>query len=299
MNRVRKILNIDLLHERGYKGKGVGIAVLDTGVVPHLDLNDNIADFKDFVNQKNSIYDDNGHGTHVAGIIAGKGIKSNGIYKGIAPDSHIVMLKCLDKDGNGSITDASEAIDYIIKKRNQYRIRIVNISIGSVLGKDRKENQVLIHHVEMLWKIGFVVIVAAGNNGPKSGSVTVPGCAKSVITVGAYDDHAVFGRRKNGHFLNYSGRGPTGSCVRKPEIVCPGTNIISCSVNGKNYSSKSGTSMSAPIVAGVTALMLEKYPEYSNKDVKKRMYETAIDLGYDKNHQGWGLLNPLGLLQEV
>lgn len=299
LNRVRKILNIDLIHERGYTGKGVGVAVLDTGVAPHPDLNENIADFKDFVNHQNRQYDDNGHGTHVSGIIAGRGIQSNGIYRGVAPDSHIIVLKCLDNEGNGSISNASKAIEYIIKKQNKYNIRIVNISIGSVLGNDRKENSQLIDHVEMLWKMGFVVIVAAGNNGPKSGSVTVPGCAKSVITVGANDDNIIAGRRRSRNFLNYSGRGPTQNCIIKPEIVCPGTNVISCSVNGRNYSAKSGTSMSAPIVSGIAALILQKYPGYTNKDVKKRMFETAIDLGYDKNHQGWGLINPMELLQEA
>ena len=129
--------------------------------------------------------------------------------------------------------------------------------------------------------------MAAGNNGPDKGSVTAPGNAKSVITVGASDDNMVSGndRRKN-----YSGRGPTKICVVKPEIVCPGTGIISC--NNKNgYSTKSGTSMAVPIVSGIVALMLESKPDLTNKEIKKKMYETAIDVGLPKNHQGWGEIN--------
>lgn len=296
LDRVRRLLNIDLIHENGYTGKNVGVAVLDTGVSMHLDIKDNIAAFKDFVNNRREIYDDNGHGTHVSGIIAGKGTRSNGIYKGIAPDAKIIMLKCLDYEGNGSIADARAGINYIVENQAMYNIKIVNISIGSVLNPDSEENKFLIESVEMLWKKGFVVIVAAGNNGPKSGTVTVPGCAKSVITVGANDDNAGLHNRRRRTSFNYSGRGPTEGCIVKPEIVCPGTDIMSCSVGNRIYSKKSGTSMSAPVAAGVIALMLEKYPHYTNKDIKKKLYETAIDLGFDKNHQGWGLINPVGLV---
>ncbi len=296
MDRVRKLLNIDLIHRRGYTGKNVGVAVLDTGIVPHMDIRENIAVFKDFVNYRTEMYDDNGHGTHVSGIIAGRGTKSKGIYKGIAPDAKLIMLKCLDYEGNGSINDAEKCIHFILHNRDRYNIRIVNISIGSVLNPDSEDNQRLIESVEMLWKKGFVVIVAAGNNGPGAGSITVPGCAKSVITVGANDESPGIVYRRKRTSADYSGRGPTENCIVKPEIVCPGTDIMSCSVGNRMYSKKSGTSMSAPVVAGVIALMLERYPFYTNKQVKKRIYETAIDLGYDKNYQGWGLINPIDLV---
>ena len=114
----------------------------------------------------------------------------------------------------------------------------------------------------------------------------------SVITVGASDDNMVLGndRRKN-----YSGRGPTEICVVKPEIVCPGTGIISCN-NKSGYSAKSGTSMAVPIVSGIVALMLERKPDLTNKEIKKKMYETAIDVGLPKNHQGWGEINARRLI---
>lgn len=271
----------------GITGKNIGIAVLDTGISNHIDLNDNLVCFKDYINIRKTAYDDNGHGSHVSGIIAGNGYKSKGRFKGIAPDSKIIMLKCLDKNGNGKIDNAEKGLNFIIDNRDRFNIRIVNISVGSIKKTDDNESERLVSAVEELWKLGFVVIVAAGNNGPDKGSVTAPGNAKSVITVGASDDNMVSGndRRKN-----YSGRGPTKICVVKPEIVCPGTGIISC--NNKNgYSTKSGTSMAVPIVSGIVALMLESKPDLTNKEIKKKMYETAIDVGLPKNHQGWGEIN--------
>lgn len=276
----------------GITGKNIGIAVLDTGISNHIDLNDNLVCFKDYINIRKTAYDDNGHGSHVSGIIAGNGYKSKGRFKGIAPDSKIIMLKCLDKNGNGKIDNAEKGLDFIIDNRDRFNIRIVNISVGSIKRTDDNESERLVNAVEELWKLGFVVIVAAGNNGPDKGSVTTPGNAKSVITVGASDDNMVSGndRRKN-----YSGRGPTKICVVKPEIVCPGTGIISC--NNKNgYSTKSGTSMAVPIVSGIVALMLESKPDLTNKEIKKKMYETAIDVGLPKNHQGWGEINARRLI---
>lgn len=276
----------------GITGKNIGIAVLDTGISNHIDLNDNLVCFKDYINIRKTAYDDNGHGSHVSGIIAGNGCKSKGRFKGIAPASKIIMLKCLDKNGNGKIDNAEKGLDFIIDNRDRFNIRIVNISVGSIKKTDDNESERLVSAVEELWKLGFVVIVAAGNNGPDKGSVTAPGNAKSVITVGASDDNMVSGndRRKN-----YSGRGPTKICVVKPEIVCPGTGIISC--NNKNgYSTKSGTSMAVPIVSGIVALMLESKPDLTNKEIKKKMYETAIDVGLPKNHQGWGEINARRLI---
>lgn len=276
----------------GITGKNIGIAVLDTGISNHIDLNDNLVCFKDYINIRKTAYDDNGHGSHVSGIISGNGYKSKGRFKGIAPDSKIIMLKCLDKSGNGKIDNAEKGLDFIIDNRDRFNIRIVNISVGSIKKTDDNETERLVKAVEELWKLGFVVIVAAGNNGPDKGSVTAPGNAKSVITVGASDDNMVSGndRRKN-----YSGRGPTEICVVKPEIVCPGTGIISC--NNKNgYSTKSGTSMAVPIVSGIVALMLERKPDLTNKEIKKKMYETAIDVGLPKNHQGWGEINARRLI---
>lgn len=292
MDRIRKKLNIDDIHRVGITGKNIGIAIIDTGMSAHFDLKDSIICFKDYVNNRKNYYDDNGHGTHVAGIIGGSGRKSGGKYKGIAPDSKLIIIKCLDYKGNGSIKNALEGCKFIEKNREKYNIRIVNISLGTSVEKKEADMETLIDGVEHLWKKGFIVVAAAGNNGPERGSVTAPGCAKSIITVGSSD-------RKNDFKVDeydFSGRGPTKECIVKPEIVCPGTNIISCDVNKLSYMSRSGTSMSVPIVSGIIALTLEKNPNITNKQLKKLLYETSIDLGIEKSRQGWGLINPLKMV---
>ena len=162
MDRVRKLLNVDFLQSKGYLGKNSVTAVLDTGIYPHQDIEGKIIDFADFVNHRKHPYDDNGHGTHVAGIIAGSGKCSKGRYKGIAPESKIIALKCLDESGNGSIKDAVNAIEYVIANKNRYGIRIVNISIGSVLKQGSRGNSVMIDAVERLWKEGLVVVAFDG-----------------------------------------------------------------------------------------------------------------------------------------
>lgn len=299
MDRVRNLLNIDKLHTQGITGKGVGIAILDTGVYAHTDLSDNIVLFQDMVNNRVSLYDDNGHGTHVTGIAASKGTGSGGRYKGIAPDAGIVMIKCLNYRGNGKSPVAIRALDFIKKNWKKYNIRIINISVGSDYEKKDRENDELIAAVEEMWKQGFVVVAAAGNNGPVGGTITIPGCAKSIITVGAADDDREVKIRGHRSMMHYSGRGPTDVCIVKPEIVAPGTGIISCSIGRQLYSSQSGTSMATPVVAGCIALMLEKNPSLTNKEIKRRIFETAVDLGYDKNHQGWGMIHPEGLIAEA
>lgn len=293
LDGIRKKLNIDTIHGMGITGKKVGVAIIDTGTYFHTDLKHGLLSFSDFINNRKSYYDDNGHGTHVAGIIGGNGKKSGGKYKGIAPDSKLIIVKCLDYKGNGSIKNALAGFDFIIKNKKKYNIRIVNISLGTAVDNKEIDMDSLIEGVEELWKKDLVVVAAAGNNGPQKGSVTAPGCAKSIITVGASDVQKKYDK----NVYDFSGRGPTNECIIKPEIVCPGIDIISCDVAKTGYTIRSGTSMSAPIVSGVIALVLEKYPDLTNKDIKKRLYMTAIDLGIDKSVQGWGMINPLDMLR--
>lgn len=292
MDKIRKKLNIDNIHRAGITGKNIGIAIIDTGVSAHIDLKDSIICFKDYVNGRKKYYDDNGHGTHVAGIISGNGRKSGGKYKGIAPDSKLIIIKCLDYRGNGSIKSALEGFEFIEKNKENYNIKILNISLGTSTEKKEVDMETLIDGVEYLWRKGIIVVAAAGNNGPDKGSITAPGCAKSIITVGSSD---IINNRMSNEF-DFSGRGPTKECVVKPEIVCPGTNIVSCDVNKLSYTVRSGTSMSVPIVSGIIALTLEKNPNITNKQIKKLLFDTAIDLEFEKCRQGWGLINPVKMI---
>lgn len=143
---------------------------------------------------------------------------------------------------------------------------------------------------------GLVVVVAAGNNGPAPLSVTTPGISRKVITVGCSDDHMEVLVGKN-RMVDYSGRGPTMAAVCKPDLVAPGCSVASCASLRDKYTIKSGTSMSTPIVSGAIALLLEKYPDMTNRDVKLRLMETCRDMGLPKNQQGWGLLDVERLLR--
>lgn len=152
-------------YKRMYTGKGIGVAVLDTGIFPHIDFGSRISVFRDFTGVRRSPYDDNGHGTHVSGILAGDGTASGGKYKGAAPGCSIAALKVLDRFGNGSREDVMRAFRWIMEFGSIYHIRIVNISVGTT-SRDHKEQTDLLEGVEKLWDLGFVVVAAAGNQGP-------------------------------------------------------------------------------------------------------------------------------------
>lgn len=266
-----------------YTGKGIGVAVLDTGISPHIDFDSRMKGFYDFLHEKKQPYDDNGHGTHVAGIIGGSGLASQGKHCGIAPECNLISLKILDHKGNGSMKDVMRAFQWLKNNRVQKGIRIINISVGTV-GRGDKNSSLLIKGVEELWDEGFVVVTAAGNMGPEPGSITAPGSSRKVITVGSSDLLEGYG--------GISGRGPTRDCICKPDLVAPGSGIISCSSRSRyGYSMKSGTSMSTPKISGAIALMLEKDPFLTNVEIKMLLRESARDLGYDRNLQGWGELD--------
>lgn len=266
-----------------YTGKGIGVCILDTGIYEHIDFTGRIWAFYDFLAFKRRPYDDNGHGTHVAGLVAGDGTASMGKYRGAAPGCGIIALKVLDRYGTGSQDDVLQALRWIRENRQQYRIRVVNISVGTTCNSKRNHAR-LLESVEQLWDEGVVVVTAAGNQGPRPGSITAPGSSKKVITVGSSD--LLEGRSA------ISGRGPTAECVCKPDIVAPGNKIMSC-VPGKPYSYgvKSGTSMSTPLVTGAIACALEKNPVLTNTDIKTMLMNSAEDMGLPQNLQGWGKFN--------
>ncbi len=235
--------------------------------------------------------------THVTGILAGDGSLSGGKYRGIAPQCSLVIGKVLNSNGDGTIEHMLKGIEWILRKKRIWNIRILNISIGLGLDLRSSQRERLLSCVEEAWVQGLVVVAAAGNAGPMPGTMSPIGNSKKIITVGCHEG-GYFGER-NSLCEHYSGREAEGSELRKPDIVAPGTDIVSCNGHARRtlygwqngYAAKSGTSMSTPIVSGAAALCLEKSPDALNSEVKRRMIYTATDLKEPWFKQGWGMLN--------
>jgi len=182
-------------------GKGITAAVLDTGIFPHMDFDGRIVAFRDLVYGRETPYDDNGHGTHVCGILGGSGRASGGKYQGAAPGCRFVVVKILDRRGNGRKQDILAAIDWVCKERIRLNIRILNISVGTT-EQEKTVDDLLVQAVERAWDDGITVVTAAGNLGPAPGSITAPGQQKS--------DHRGSGRSAGAKKRNLRMRPDTG-----------------------------------------------------------------------------------------
>ncbi len=265
----------------GYTGKGVKVAIVDTGIDPyHPDFAGRIAAMVDFTGE--GARDLDGHGTHVAGIVAGSGQASGGKYRGVAPESAIYSAKVLDSRGLGLMSDVMAGLEWAVEQE----VDIINLSLGSDPPCDGTDALSLT--CDLIVERGYVVCVAAGNAGPAPQTIGPPGCARQVITVGACTG-------ENG-VADFSSRGPTSDGRVKPDIVLPGVDIISCRAEetnmgrpvGEKYAEASGTSMATPHATGIAALLLQAKPGLTPSQVKSLLQETAIDLGFPANAQGGG-----------
>ena len=168
MNRASKIIQLNYARRFGLTGKGIGIAIFDTGIGYHPDLCNNysfsnLVAFYDTVSGKKSPYDDNGHGTHIAGILAGNGKTCHNLFQGIAPGCHYLVIKVLNHRGEGNTENVLTGIQWLLRHHQEYKIRLVNISVGSSRGKNFGENSPLVQGVNRLWEAGLTVFTAAGN----------------------------------------------------------------------------------------------------------------------------------------
>jgi serine protease AprX len=268
------------------KGTGTTVALIDTGVdSTHESLRGKIVAFKDFVNNQSSPYDDNGHGTHCASLIAGSGV-------GVAPEANLVVVKVMDRDGACYLSDALKALDWCVENKDRYGIKIVSFSVG---GENPSDGTSLLDEAcDRMVEEGLVMCVAAGNSGPSSGSIVIPGDAEKVITVGAIDN--------SGDIFEKSSRGPSASGEIKPDIVTLGVDVVSALAGSKDdYSSMSGTSMAVPQVSGAAALLLDAEPNLEPADVKRVLLKTADDLGPNgpDNIYGYGALNLTDALESM
>ncbi len=289
-------------------GTGIGVAVIDSGIAAHPDLNNSngtsrVVYSQSFVTGDTTTADTFGHGTHVAGLIAGTGNSSgtaNGYpatYAGMAPNVNLINLRVLDQNGNGTDSGVIAAIQQAISLKTKYNIRVINMSLGRPVFESYTLDPVD-QAVEAAWKAGIVVVVAAGNSGrsgPTNGFATigVPANDPAVITVGAtrtLDTNT----RVDDTIASYSSKGPTLlDHIVKPDLVAPGNRLASLRVNGSTldkaypsfevtptsgtskYFVLSGTSMATPVVSGAVALMLQKTPSLTPDQVKARLMKTA------------------------
>jgi serine protease AprX len=274
----------------GLTGKDITVAVIDTGIASHPDLvypENRIVGWHDFVNQRSNPYDNQGHGTHIAGIIAGNGLSSRGKYKGMAPEAKLVGLKVLDKEGSGNISDVIAALEWCIANKKTYNIKVINISLGATAQSSWNEDP-LCKAVESVWRQGIVVCAAAGNDGPKEQTINTPGITPNAITVGNLDDHDT-ANPDDDQLNRYSSRGPTIDRLTKPDLLAPGTNIISLRGN-RGYRTLSGTSMATPIVSGAVAQICQKWADLKPNEVKRLLMRHARQLGLQSNYSGSGAL---------
>ena len=314
--------------ELGYDGTGIGVAVIDSGVTAwHDDLTGSggqrVRRFVDFVNGRTTPYDDYGHGTHVAGVVAGNGFDSGGARSGIAPGADLIVLKVLDSRGGGHISDVIAALDYVVANKNALQIRVVNLSVSAAV-HESYDTDPLTLAAKRAVAAGIVVVAASGNFGrdpegdPQYGGVTAPGNAPWVLTVGA-SSHMGTVQRTDDTIAAFSSRGPTAvDYEAKPDLVAPGAGVESLSdPDSAFYTSKasfllagtvstpylpylslSGTSVAAPVVSGTVALMLEANPALTPNAVKAILQYTAqLYPGYDALTQGAGFLNAKGAVE--
>ncbi|WP_405062780.1 S8 family serine peptidase [Kribbella sp. NBC_01505] len=257
--------------QRGFTGKGVKIAVLDTGIDPtHPDVAGRIAAAEDFSETGDAV-DHNGHGTHVASIAAGNGAASQGKYKGVAPDATLLNGKVLDNDGNGYDSGIIAGMEWATAQGAS----VVNLSLGGGPSDGTDDLSQAVNRISK--QSGVLFVIAAGNCYPPSpGSVSTPAAADEALAVGNL--------QRDGLPNNTSCQGPRlGDGSLKPELSAPGTDIVAARAAGTsrgepvddNYTTLSGTSMASPHVAGTAALLAQAHPDWKNDALKARLISTA------------------------
>ena len=288
-----QLLGVETLHAQGHTGAGTCICILDTGIAPHPDLKDRIVAFKDFVNGAPLPYDDNGHGTHCAGIAAGDGRSSGGRYVGIAPEANIVGVKVLDRYNTGYDSNIIKGIQWAVDNKDRYGIDVLNLSLGHEIEESRFFDP-LTRAVQKAVRKGLSVVVSAGNSGPAPGTVQSPGNAPKAITVAALNDNGT-ADRDDDFPASFSSCGPTKiDKLDKPDIAAPGVDIVSCAHDSANYVAMSGTSMAAPFTAGVVALLKEVQADLKPKEIKEAIMESAYQMPwqFQPHSLGAGVIDP-------
>jgi serine protease AprX len=300
----------DVWKTKDVSGKGITVAVIDSGVADHPDLAGRIVARVDLTGEGSS-GDPGGHGTNVAGLIAGNGAASKGQWTGVAPQANIASVRVIDASGHAKLSTILAGLQWVLRNRSTYHIRIANLSFGGA-ALSGYQDDLLASAVEMLSFSGLTVVVSAGNDGQAgASSITTPATDPFVITVGADDTNGTAGP-KDDSIAKWSSRGPTAfDGIAKPDLVAPGRRIVGLRAAGSTidtlypsrrvtakgtvsaqYFTMSGTSMAAAIVSGAAALYLERHPSATPRQVKAQLTATARPLhGLRASDQGAGVID--------
>lgn len=269
----------------GYNGTGVKVAILDTGIdETHPDFAGKVVAEKSFVPGVSSAKDGNGHGTHVASIVAGSGAASNGQYKGVAPGAELMIGKVLSDAGDGNFSDIIAGMEWAATNG----AKVVSMSLGGTppqSGADPATDAV----DRLTAETGALFVIAAGNSGPGAATIDTPGIAASALTVAATS--------KSDQLADFSSRGPLPYArTMKPDIAAPGAAIVAARAAGTNignpvgdsYTTLSGTSMATPHVSGAAAILAQQHPTWQAGQLKAALMSTSKDVGYTVYEQGTG-----------
>ena len=292
------------LSQVGAKGAGVTVALLDTGVAQVQDLGDRVDARIDFT-PGGAGDDEYGHGTHLAGVIAGNGSASGGKWRGVAPQAHLISVKVAGADGSTDVSVVIAALQWIVTHRDVYNIRVLNLAFGTD-GVQPYSLDPLDAAVERAWAAGITVVVSAGNRGSAVGTINKPGDDPFVITVGAADLNGT-SDRSDDVVAPFSSRGPTQDGFMKPDLVAPGITIVSTRAVGStidqlhpdavvdaDYFKGTGTSQAAAVVSGVAALMYSVNPDLKPNQVKGMLLDTAFKTAAYRVGGGAGLVDAEG-----
>ena len=287
-----------------YNGAGVTVALLDTGVSRVADLGNRVLARADFTPDHDG-YDRYGHGTHMAGIIAGDGTLSAGGWSGAAPRANLVSVKVAGADGSTDVSIVIAGMQWILTHKSDYHIRVLNLSFGT----DSKQSYLidpLDYAVERVWASGIFVVVAAGNRGPDAGTINKPGDDPFVLTVGGADLRNTIDRGDDS-VATFSSRGPTQDGLAKPSIVAPGVTIVSNRAVGStidqlhpdarvgdSYFKGTGTSQAAAVVSGVATLMFQANPALTPDVAKAILLGTTFKNFSSQSGAGQGLVDAYG-----
>jgi serine protease AprX len=291
------------------EGEGVAVALIDTGVTRGNDLGDRLLVRVDLTPDGHG-YDRYGHGTHMAGIVAGDGASSGGRWAGVAPEAEIVSVKVAGWDGATDVSAVIAALQWVVSHRARYGIRVLNLSFGTDSVQGYAVDPLNLA-VERAWAAGILVVVAAGNGGPEPGSIAKPADDPYVLTVGAADVRGTATPRDDA-VAEFSALGPTGDGLDKPDLLAPGITIVSNSAPGSTvhqfrpearvgtrYFKGSGTSQAAAIVSGVAALLFEADPSLSPDEAKSVLISTANPTLEGRPGAGAGLVDAAAAIRAV